>query len=119
MRLIPIILSFFWTAVTYAQARSIFEDKYGNGVSFEQLRTGNIRITEIPGVIIAVTNNLLSYAGYVSLGVILMGSLMYVLGGVNEEAKAKGKEAIKVALAGAIIAWSGWVMVNFVLDNLG
>lgn len=54
-----------------------------------------------------------------SLGVILMGALMYVFGGVNEEAKAKGKEAIKVALAGAIIAWSGWIIVNFILDNLG
>ena len=73
----------------------------------------------MPGVIIAVTNNLLGYAGYVSLGVILMGALMYVFGGVNEEAKASGKEAIKVALTGAIIAWSGWLIVNFILDNLG
>ena len=64
--------------MAYADARSIFLDKYGNGVTNTQLRTGNIRITEVPGVIVAVTNNLLSYAGYVSLGVILMGALMYV-----------------------------------------
>ena len=111
---------FFWAsiAITWAEdQRSIFEDEHGNGVTNDQLRQGNITFDEIPGVIVAITNNLLSFVGYISLGVILIGALMYVFGGVSEEMKSKGKEAIKVAIIGAVISWSGWLIVNFVLDN--
>lgn len=110
----------FWAsfAISWAdEQRSIFEDEHGNGVTNDQLRQGNISFDQIPGVIVAITNNLLSFVGYISLGVILIGALMYVFGGVSEEMKSKGKEAIKVALIGAVISWSAWLIVNFVLDN--
>lgn len=42
---------------------------------------------------------------------------MYVFAGVNEEFKSRGKQAIKVALIGAVVSWSGWLIVNFLLDN--
>lgn len=118
MRLIGLL--FFWTSIatTWAQnQRSIFEDEYGNGVTNAQLRQGNISFSQIPGVVVAITNNLLSFVGYISLGVILIGALMYVFGGVSEEMKSKGKEAIKMALMGAVVSWSGWLVVNFVIDN--
>ncbi len=118
MRLIGFL--FFWTSIgiTWAQGqRSIFEDEFGNGVTNDQLRQGNISFSQIPGVLVAITNNLLSFVGYISLGAILIGSLMYVFGGVSEEMKSNGKNAIKVALVGAVVSWSGWLIVNFVLDN--
>lgn len=118
MRLIGFL--FFWTSIgiTWAQGqRSIFEDEFGNGVTNSQLRQGNISFSQIPGVLVAITNNLLSFVGYISLGAILIGSLMYVFGGVSEEMKSNGKNAIKVALVGAVVSWSGWLIVNFVLDN--
>jgi hypothetical protein len=65
----------------------------------------------------AITNNLLSFVGYISLVTILVGSLMYVMGWVSEEMKSKGKEAVKVALMGAVVSWTGWLVVNFMLDN--
>jgi len=43
---------------------------------------------------------------------------MYIFGGVNEEFKSTGKTAIKLALIGAIVSWSSWLIVNFVIDNL-
>jgi hypothetical protein len=46
-------------------------------------------LSQIPGVVVAITNNLLSFVGYISLGVILIGALMYVFGGVSEEMKSK------------------------------
>lgn len=42
---------------------------------------------------------------------------MYVFGGVSETMKSKGKEAIKLALIGAVVSWSGWLIVNFIIDN--
>lgn len=106
------------TGISWAQSqRSIFQDKFGNGIDNTRLRQGNISFSEIPGVIVAVTNNLLSFVWYISLGVILIGALMYVFGWVSEEMKSKGKEAIKVALMGAIVSWSGWLIVNFLIDN--
>jgi hypothetical protein len=44
--------------------------------------------------------------GYISLGVVLIGALMYTFGGVSEEMKSKGKEAIKIALMGAVVSWT-------------
>lgn len=41
-----------------------------------------------------------------------------MFGGVNEEAKSKGKEAIKLAIIGAVVSWSAWLVVNFVIDNV-
>lgn len=68
MRLIGFL--FFWASIglTWAQdQRSIFEDEFGNGVTNSQLRQGNISFSQIPGVLVAITNNLLSFVGYVSL----------------------------------------------------
>lgn len=42
---------------------------------------------------------------------------MYVFAGANEEFKSRGKNAMKVALIGAVVSWSGWLIVNFLLDN--
>jgi len=42
---------------------------------------------------------------------------MYVFAGINEEYKSKGKEAIKLALIGAVISWSAWLIINFLIDN--
>lgn len=119
MRTIGFIFIWMTTAFStvYAQ-RSLFQDKYWNGIDNARLRQGNISFSEIPSVIVAITNNLLSFVGYISLGVILIGALMYVLGGVNEEMKSKGKEAIKIALIGAVVSWSGWLIINFFIDNL-
>jgi len=43
---------------------------------------------------------------------------MYIFGGVNEGAKETGKTAIKMAFIGALISWSSWIIVNFILDNM-
>lgn len=118
MRIIGILSLWMITGISWAQAqRSIFQDKFWNGIDNTRLRQGNIAFSEIPGVIVAITNNLLSFVGYISLGAILIGSLMYVFGWVSEEMKSKGKEAIKVALIGAVVSWSGWLIVNFLIDN--
>lgn len=119
MRIIGFLLIWITTSTSWVHAqRSFFMDKYGNGVPNERLRQGNIAFSEIPGVLVAMTNNLLSFVAYISLGVILIGALMYTLGGVNEKMKSKGKEAIKIALIGAVVSWTGWLIINFFIDNL-
>jgi hypothetical protein len=75
-RFIPFLYSF--TAFAADSNRSIFQDDNGHGVSNSDLRQGNISMTQIPGIIVAITNNLLKFVGYISLGVILIGALLYV-----------------------------------------
>lgn len=73
MRIIGLLLFWITTGISWAQGqRSIFEDEFGNGVTNDQLRQGNISFSQIPSVLIAITNNLLSFVGYISLGVILI-----------------------------------------------
>lgn len=114
MRIIA-LLFLFATRISLAQA-SIFE--WSKCVSSRDLRTGNIAFTDIPCIIISVADTLLSFVGTISLGVILVGALMYIFWGVNEEFKSKGKTTVKLALMGAIISWSSWLIVNFIIDNL-
>lgn len=118
MRLIYILISLSLSSNAVFAARSIFQDEQGHGVSNQALRQGNISMQQIPGIIVAITNNLLKFVGYISLAVVVAGAMIYVFSGVNEEAKSKGKEAIKMALFGAVVSWSGWFLVNFLIDNI-
>jgi hypothetical protein len=43
---------------------------------------------------------------------------MYVFGGINEEYKSKGKEAFMAAILGAMLSWSAWLIINFLIDNI-
>lgn len=116
MRIVAILFLFIAKISLAASApKSILE---GSCVSSKELRTWNLHFDDIPCIIINITNNALALVGYISLVVILIWALMYVFGGVNEEFKSKGKEAIKVAIIGAIISWSSWLIINFLIDNL-
>ncbi|MFA6080109.1 MAG: hypothetical protein WC753_01350 [Candidatus Gracilibacteria bacterium] len=116
MRIVAIFFLLI-TKISLAAPKSIFEG--GNcGVGTDQLRTGNISFTQIPCIIISITNNILALVGYISLGVILIGALMYVFGGINEEYKSKGKEAFMAAILGAMLSWSAWLIINFLIDNI-
>ncbi len=115
MRII-VFLILLATRVSLAQSKSIFE--WAGCITKDQLRNGDISFDKIPCIIVSVASTLLSFVGYISLGIILLWALMYVFGGVSEKAKETGKTAIKMAIIGAIISWSSWVIVNFVIDNL-
>lgn len=99
--------------------RSIFQDKEGNGVTNATLRRGDIHLDDIPSIGLAIINNLLYFVGTISIFFIVVGSLVYVFGGLTDRAKTYGKNAIIMAIIGAIVSWSAWFMVNFIIDNLG
>ena len=82
------------------------------------MRQGDITLEQVPCIIVNVINNLLAFVGYISLGIIIIGGLLYTFGGVNEEWKSKGKDAVKMALFGAVVSWSAWMVVNLWLDNI-
>lgn len=120
------IIAYIVVFVTQAQFtfavdsdRSIFQDKEGNGVSNNQLRKGDIHLDDIPGIGMAIINNLLVFVGTISIFFILVGALVYVFGWLTDRAKTYGKNAILMAIVGALISWTAWFMVNFILDNLG
>lgn len=119
-----IIVTSFFSAVGYthtlfaSSARSIFYDKEGNGIPNETLRNGDIHIDDIPNAGLAAINNMLYLVGTISIFFILVGAVVYVFGGLFEQAKEFGKKAIRMAIIGAIISWSAWFMVNFIIDNL-
>lgn len=62
MRIIGFLTFWLSIGISWAQGqRSIFEDEFGNGVTNEQLRQGNISFSQVPSVLLAITNNLLSF----------------------------------------------------------
>lgn len=66
---------------------------------------------------LAVTNNLLFYVGSIALFFLILGALYYVIGGINESAKSKGKDMMIWSLIGAAVSWSAWFLVNFLIDT--
>ncbi len=113
MRLIAL---FFLIASRISFAASILE--WGGCITENQIRTGDISFDKLPCIIIGIASTLLSFVGYISLGIILLWGLYYIFWGVSESAKETGKTAVKMAFIGALISWSSWVIVNFILDNM-
>lgn len=76
MRIIYTLISLLFSLSVWAEEaapRSILEGKNGEcKLDAGKLRTGDIHMSEIPCIIVNITNNLLGLVGYVSIGVIMV-----------------------------------------------
>ena len=101
----------------YTFARSFLEDSHGNGLDDDALRAGDVSLEDIPSTILALTNNLLELVGYLSIAMIVVGAIVYVFSGISGD-KSKGQNIIFFAIIGALVSWSSWFLINFVIDNV-
>jgi len=77
--------------------------------------TGRVSLPMIPYFIQYFSNYALSLVSILALLFIVIGGFLYTLGGMTEQ-KDKGKNFIKNAIIGMIIAFMAWTIVNVIIS---
>lgn len=79
------------------------------------ITTGRVSLPMVPYFIQYFSNYALGLVSILALLFVVIGGLLYTLGGLTEQ-KDKGKNYIKNALTGMIIAFMAWTIVNVIIS---
>lgn len=82
------------------------------------IKTGTCGLRDIPRFIQYFASYLVGIGGTISVIMMMVGGYQYIIGGVTEEQKNKGKKTITYAIIGLIISSLSWVIINVVQINL-
>lgn len=80
-----------------------------------KIMTGTFNVFDIPFYLKYIADFLLGIVGLISTLFIVIGGYNYIIGGISED-KEKGKNTIKHAIIGMIIALLSWAIVNTVIS---
>jgi hypothetical protein len=80
-----------------------------------KIKTGVFLADDIPYYLKYIADFLLGIVGLISTLFIVLGGYHYIIGGLTEE-KEKGKNTIKHALYGLVLALLSWVIVNTIIS---
>lgn len=81
------------------------------------ITTGRISLPMVPYFIQYFSNYALGLVSILALLFVVIGGFLYTLGGLTEQ-KDKGKNYIKNALIGMVIAFMAWTIVNVILSAI-
>lgn len=87
--------------------------------NFTFIPVGGSDDTDLPLVLLAVIDDLLTIAGIVAIAFVIVGAFRYVTSQGNPEQTAKAQSTIINALIGTAIAITAAVFVNFLGKALG
>jgi hypothetical protein len=79
------------------------------------IKTGRISLGMVPFFIKYIANFLIALIGLITVLFIIIGGYFYIYGGLTEQ-KEKGKNFIKHAILGMVIALLSWVAVNVIIS---
>ena len=97
----------------------VFAVDEGGGVlwiSSDDIRKGNITISDIPQIIMNAVNFFMSFAWWIAVIMIIVGAYQMQFGSLSSD-KSKGKRTIFLALSWFALAALSWVIVKFIIDN--
>lgn len=77
------------------------------------VKTGRLHLYMMPFFITYLSEFLLEIAGLIAILFVVLGGYRYVVGGLTED-KDSGKKTVTNALIGLIVAFSAWIVVNFI-----
>lgn len=81
------------------------------------IKSGRISLPMVPYFIQYFSNYALGLVSILALLFIVIGGFLYTLGGLTEQ-KDKGKNFIKNALIGMVIAFMAWTIVNVIISAI-
>jgi hypothetical protein len=82
------------------------------------MKTGDCHLSDIPFFIQYIASYLVGIAGTISVVMIMWGGYQWIMGGVSEDQKGKGKKTLTYAVIGLIITLLSWVIVNVIQVNI-
>jgi len=78
-----------------------------------RIHCGSVTLNDIPLLIVTLIQWVLSLAGGIAVIMIMIGGFQYMAGGVTDD-KEKGKKTIIYAVAGLIVAFFAWWIVELI-----
>ncbi len=78
------------------------------------IKSGNMTFWMVPFYVVHILGFLIGLAGIIAVLMIIVGAYFYIAGGISDD-KEKGKNIIKYAIFGLIVASLAWIAVNFIL----
>ena len=116
-----------WVNMNIAKAREVIAARsevtlegfptniFANDILGCAIQTGDVKLWMVPFYIRFSLEFILGISGLLIVGGIIYGGYLYLFAGLTEE-KEKGKNAIKNAIIGLVIAMTAWAIVNIVIQ---
>ena len=82
------------------------------------MKTGDCHLSDIPFFIQYIASYLVGIAGTISVVMVMWGGYQWIMGGVSEDQKGKGKKTLTYAVIGLIITLLSWVIINVIQVNV-
>lgn len=93
-------------------------NKFGPGNTLGcAITTGRVSLGMVPYFIQYFSNYALGLVSILALLFIVIGGFLYTMGGMTEQ-KDKGKNFIKNAIIGMIIAFMAWTVINVIISAI-
>jgi hypothetical protein len=97
----------------YAQAATTLTPKDN-----KCMKSGDCHLSDIPFFIKFIAEYLVGIAGTISVIMVMWGGYQWIMGGVSEDQKGKGKKTLSYAIIGLVITLLSWVIVNVIQINV-
>jgi orotate phosphoribosyltransferase-like protein len=113
---LALFLSLFLMLPSSAQAATTLPWRTGC-VSREMINGVSEDIATLQGIECIVENILgiaVSGIGIASFVMLIIGSFLYLTSGGNPKTTDEGQKTITFAIAGIVVALSGWIIINFI-----
>lgn len=91
---------------------------FGGSETENKIRTGDIHTEDIPNIIVGATDFFMWIAGTISIIFIIIWAYKILFWSLSQD-KTKWRDTIIMALVGFAIASLAWVIIKFLLNNLG
>jgi len=88
------------------------------GISEGKLREGKIHVKDIPGIIKHAIDFFMGIAGTIAVIFVIIGAYKILFWSLKQE-KTQWRDTIIAALGGFALAALSWLIVRFIMDNLG
>lgn len=122
LKSLPVLFTLFFTAMsaTASAASDIFKIKVWEGTSCGGSGgpTGSCGLCDALIVASNIIDDLFKVAILVSTVMIIYGAVRLMTSGGSEKSVSEGKDAIKNAVIGLVIALAAWIIINTLLHIL-
>lgn len=104
--------------VFYTTLLLLFSSVYTASADFAMPAAPNNAPQDFDGAILNMTDWVLGFVGALAVLALVWGGINYVTSGGNEEQTRTGKQTIKYALLGLIVAGIAWALVNVIVTTI-
>jgi type IV secretory pathway VirB2 component (pilin) len=111
------IVSFTFLLATKAHAQGLIPESKESGDLGDRIQRGEAGLNDIPLILLQMIDVLTKLAGTIAVIFIIYAGFQMILSGITED-KAAAKSTLTYAVAGLVVTFMAWVIVNLIQVQL-